>query len=152
MRLLEIESAYFCEVAVEPAEENPRNVAVTEIADGHGPDVAASHYSFPGHKGISRLFRRIWRIICNRKSGLDGRKFCGRHSRVFRRIVASCEKPDCPGEKSDDGAHPERRTPAVMNHEIGDQRGERPAPAPTPAKIQPLAIPRSRMGIQRATN
>jgi len=30
--------------------------------------------------------------------------------------------------------------------------GERPAPAPTPAKIQPLASPRSCAGIQRATN
>ena len=30
--------------------------------------------------------------------------------------------------------------------------GVRPAPAPTPAKIKPFAMPRSRTGIQRATN
>src|SRR5258707_15733096 len=30
--------------------------------------------------------------------------------------------------------------------------GDKPAPAPTPAKIKPLARPRSRMGIQEATN
>src|SRR6266851_5535379 len=37
-------------------------------------------------------------------------------------VVASGDKPHCSSGESNDGAYPERRTPAVMNHDVGDEQ------------------------------
>src|SRR6266481_4002854 len=41
---------------------------------------------------------------------------------MLSRVIASANKPHRAGNESDDRADPERRTPAEMNHDVGDEQ------------------------------
>ena len=103
---LEIESAYLREIAVEPTEEDPCDVAVAKIADRYGPDFTAPHDASPGHDRFARDW--VLYVSCDRQAGLNCRQFFARYPRMFRWKIASREKPDCACHQSNQCAHPER--------------------------------------------
>src|SRR5262249_59189434 len=48
----QIQSTHACEVKKKPAEENPCDVSVAEVADGHGPHFNAADDAHPGDESF----------------------------------------------------------------------------------------------------
>src|SRR5271154_175068 len=47
---------------------------------------------------------------------------------MLRRSIASRNEPHGSGQKPNHRAHPERRTPTIMHHDVSDQRRGKPSP------------------------
>jgi len=70
---------------------------------------------------------------------------------LLREIPRDCE-PDHSSDQSDQCADPKGPSPAVVENDIGDQARGDACSSAYAGKINPVAIPRSRDGIQLATN
>ena len=112
----QIQSAHLGQVDKKPAEENPGGVAETKITERDRPHFPAPQNRSPGDAV------RCLQLGFDREPGSNRRQLRGGYTRMLRRLVASHEIPDRARDQADDGTCPEGRSPAVVQHEVGNQR------------------------------
>ena len=118
----QIQPAHLGQVDIEPAEENPGDIAETKIAERDRDYFPAREHSAPGHKVGLPLAARVSSAPptgCTKPDWMWPALL--RHQRMLRRRIAGQQIPDRSSHQTDHGAHPERSAPAIVQHEVGDQ-------------------------------
>src|SRR5882762_11582685 len=133
--------AYFREIGVEPAEENPGNIAVREVAECERPNrQAASDVEPQGTCIRSRALIRDGGVRpgFRGKPLPDERLFSCRCIRVLFRSVPGDEVPDGAHQASHERAEPERCSPAMMGDNPGEQGWSQPRSGSHAGKDPPV--------------
>ena len=126
---LQIQSPDGGQINKEPGKENPSNIAETKVGERDSPDVLGGEDGAPKNAliGCSNTWTRFFgraggSRASNRSSGLNVSQFRRGDPVVLFRSVPGNDVPDDTGSQSYDGAHPKRPPPAVVNHNVGNEK------------------------------
>ena len=117
---LQIQATHFREITIEPAEENPCHIAVAEVAERNGPHFFALQDAPPRHERLRIIVRFAVLLASVRSESTPTQRQT--RQRCSAGVSRAANEPDRSRGKSDDGAHPERRPPTVMNHDVSDDQ------------------------------